>query len=64
MASRGSARASHASVSAEISQAAIQQYDCEVGGDPVLDLVISGNPARVFEALECAKPEASAGWTS
>lgn len=52
------------SVSAEISQAAIQEYDCEDGGYPVLDFVISGQPARVLETLECANPVDSAGWTT
>ncbi len=52
------------SVSAEISEAAIQQYDCEDGGYPVLDFVISGQPARVLEALECANPKANGASTT
>jgi hypothetical protein len=52
------------SVSAEISQAAIQQYDCEDGGYPFLEFVVSGQPARVLETLDCANPLDSAGWTA
>jgi hypothetical protein len=52
------------SLSADITESVIQQYDCEDGGYPVLDFVISGQPARVLETLECANPVDSAGWTT
>ena len=52
------------SLSAEITEPVIQQYDCEDGGYPVLDFVISGQPARVLEGLECANPEANGASTT
>jgi hypothetical protein len=52
------------SLSADITESVIQQYDCEDGGYPVLEFVISGQPGRVLETLECTNPEANGASTT
>ena len=42
------------SISTEIGEPTIQQYDCEDGGYPVLDFTITGQPVRILDILQCS----------